>query len=103
MLDSLKQRGHVGNLSRRVSASGIREPESPDHAVIVDYLPRFNSLRSAETVCVRRRCSLSPDRHEIKIEEVVCVKGGHPVRGEAVEDWKERPRLHGGAASLTGI
>ena len=54
-----------------------------------------------QCACVRR-CSLSPDRHEIKIEEVVCAKGGHPVRGEAVEDWKERPRLHGGAASLTG-
>lgn len=31
-----------------------------------NYLPRINSLRSAQTVCVRRRCSLSPDRHEIR-------------------------------------
>lgn len=32
----------------------------------LSYLPRINSLKSAETVSVRRWCSLSPDRHEIR-------------------------------------
>lgn len=42
----------------------------------VSYLPRINSLRSAEAVCVRRWRSLSPDRHEIRQKRKWPVGGG---------------------------
>lgn len=40
------------------------------------YLPQINSFKSAETVSVRRCCSLSPDRHEIRQKRKWLVGGG---------------------------
>lgn len=91
-----KLRSKVSYPHQITQGSPLSNPVSKSHNKILSYLPRINSFKSAETVSVRRWCSLSPDRHEIRQKRKWLV--GRGVVSGSLHRWTERSALtfHGG-------